>query len=208
MSDPRTELVGRSYDVIGDQFVEWRDRIIGDPRGWWVEQLVSRLPGDARVLELGCGNGIPDTKELAQRFRVTGVDISPEQVRKARANAPEAEFVVGDFTSLQLEPSSYDAVTAFYSFNHVPRDLLASLLADIRSWLVPGGLLLAAFGTNDTEGWTGRWLADTPMFFSSFPPETNSRLVDDAGFERLLDEVITLQEPDGEGTFQWVLARR
>jgi SAM-dependent methyltransferase len=79
MSDPRTELVGRSYDVIGDQFVEWRDRIIGDPRGWWVEQLVSRLPGDARVLELGCGNGIPDTKELAQRFRVTGADISPSR---------------------------------------------------------------------------------------------------------------------------------
>jgi SAM-dependent methyltransferase len=208
MSDPRTELVGRGYDVIGDRFVEWRNRIIGDPRGWWMEQLVSRLPADARVLELGCGNGIPDTKALAQRFRVKGVDISPEQVRRARANVPEAEFVVGDFTSLEIEPSSYDAVAAFYSFNHVPRDLLASLLDDIRSWLSPGGLFLAAFGTSDTEGWTGQWLGGTLMFFSSFPPETNSRLVDDAGFERLLDEVVTLQEPDGDGTFQWVLARR
>jgi hypothetical protein len=32
--------------------------------------------------------------------------------------------------------------------------------------------------------------------------------VDDAGFERVLDEVVTLREPDGDGTFQWVLAQR
>ena len=207
MTDSRTELVGRGYDVIGDTFVEWRDRIVGDPRRWWASQLVSRLPGGARVLELGCGSGVPDTQELAARFRVTGVDISPEQIRRARASVPEADFLVADMTALELEPESYDAVVSFYVFNHVPRELLPGLLADIHSWLVPGGFLLTAFGTSDNEGWTGDFLG-APTFFSSFPPETNSRLVDGAGFVRVLDELVTFQEPEGDATFQWILAHR
>ena len=207
MSDPRTRLVGEGYDVIGERFVAWRDRIVGDPRRWWADQLTSRVSGGARVLELGCGSGAPDTQELAKRFRVTAVDLSPEQIRRARAAVPDAEFIVADFTALELEPSSFDAVVAFYVFNHVPRELLAGLLDHIHAWLVPGGYLLTAFGTGDTDGWTGEWLGTT-MFFSSYLPETNSRLVDEAGFERLLDEVVTFLEPDGEATFQWVLARR
>ena len=207
MNDARTALVGAGYDLVGETFVEWRDRIVGDPRRWWADQLISRLPDGARILELGCGAGVPDTKALAARFRVTGVDISPAQIERARVAVPEAEFIVADLTALELEPASYDAVASFYVFNHVPRELLAALLSDIRNWLVPGGLLLTTFGTSDTEGWTGDFLG-APTFFSSYPHGVNSRLVDDAGFERLLDEVVTFLEPDGEATFQWILARR
>ena len=209
MKDPRTELVGRGYDEIADQFSEWRDRIVDDPRRWWADQLSSRLPDGARVLELGCGAGVPDTERLAERFRVTGVDISGEQIRRAHANVRNAEFLEADFTSLAFPPGSFDAVAAFYSFNHVPRELLAGLLSRIHSWLVPGGLLLATLGIGDTRAWTGEWLGTT-MFFSSYPPETNRRLLDEAGFERLLDELVTIVEPEPDGVvvFQWVLCRR
>jgi SAM-dependent methyltransferase len=207
MTDPRTELVGKGYDVIGDRFVEWRDRIVGDPRRIWADALTSRLlPGD-RVLELGCGAGLPDTRLLAEHFAVTGVDISARQVRRARVNVPGAGFIQADFTSLELEAASFEAVAASYSFNHVPRELLPGLLADIYSWLVPDGLLLAAFGTSDGPGWYGEWLG-APMFFSSFPPETTHRLIDEAGFERVLDDLGSFQEPEGEVSFHWVLARR
>jgi len=207
VTDPRIELVGQGYDVIGERFIEWRDSIVDDPRRRWAQQLTSRLSDGARVLELGCGAGVPDTHELATRFRVTGVDVSPEQIRRARAAVPHADFLIADFTAVELSPGSYDAVVSFYAFNHVPRELLPGLLADIHSWLVPAGLLLAAFGTGDTADWIGEWLGTT-MYFSSYPPETNSRLVVEAGFEQLYDEVVTFLEPDGEATFQWVLARR
>jgi SAM-dependent methyltransferase len=209
VTDPRTELVGRGYDEIADHFAEWRDRIVGDPRRWWADQLSSRLPDGACVLELGCGAGVPDTQRLAERFRVTGVDVSGEQIRRARTNVPNAEFVEADFTSLEFPSGSFDAVAAFYSFNHVPRELLAGVFARIHSWLVPGGLLLASLGICDTEAWTGEWLGTT-MFFSSFPSETNRRLLGEAGFDLLLDEHVTIvePEPDGEGAFQWVHCRR
>ncbi len=207
MTDPRTELVGRSYDRMGERFAEWRDRIVGDPRREWEEELVSRLHDGARVLELGCGAGVPDTQRLAVRFQVTGVDVSAAQVRRARTTVPQAEFIEADFTALELEPEAFDAVVSFYAFNHVPRESLAPTFARIHRWLAPRGLLMTALGTSDTEAWTGDWLG-APMFFSSFPPETNTRLVREAGFEILRDELVTFREPDGEVTFQWVLAMR
>jgi cyclopropane fatty-acyl-phospholipid synthase-like methyltransferase len=204
--DPRTELVGRGYDAIGVRFDEWRDRIVGDPRREWEDELVSRLDDGSRVLELGCGAGVPDTQRLAARYRVTGVDISNEQVRRARAAMPDVEFIRADLTALELDAGSFDAVVSFYAFNHVPRELLAPTFARIRDWLVAGGLLLTALGIGDLEEWTGEWLG-APMFFSSFPQRTNSELLREAGFELLRDELVTFSEPEGDVTFQWVLAR-
>jgi SAM-dependent methyltransferase len=206
VTDPRTQLVADGYDVMGEAFAEWRDRIVGDPRAVWRGELVSRLPPGSRVLELGCGSGVPDPQLLADRFRVTGVDVSPEQVRRATAAVPSAEFVCADFTELELEQGSFDGVAAFYSFNHVPRELLAPLFRSIRGWLVPGGLLVTALGTGNTEGWIGEWLG-VRMFFSSYPPLTNSRLIEEAGFELLRDDVVDFLEPEGEVVFQWILAR-
>ena len=95
---------------------------------------------------------------------------------------------------------------AFYGLNHVPRELLARLLERIRGWLVPGGLLCAAFGTSDNRGWTGEWLG-AETFFSRFPPEVNSRFVREAGFTIERDEVVVFQEPEGPAQFQWALAQ-
>jgi cyclopropane fatty-acyl-phospholipid synthase-like methyltransferase len=200
------QLVADGYDAIGETFAAWRDEIVGDPRREWEDELVSRLKPGARLLELGCGSGTPETKRLARRFRLRGVDVSSGQVERARAAIPEAEFVRADFTELELPPASFDAVASFYVFNHVPRELLAPLLGRIHGWLVPDGWLLTAFGVSDNAGWTGEWLG-APTFFASFPPDVNSRLVQDAGFAIERDEVVTFEEPEGPVSFQWVLAR-
>ncbi len=158
------------------------------------------------MLEVCCGGGAPETRRLAQRFAVTGVDISPLQVERARAAIPVAEFVCADITELELPAGSFDAVASFYAFNHVPRDLLAPLLGKIHGWLAPGGWLLTVFGTSDLPGWTGEWLG-AETFFSSFPPVINLRLVREAGFRITRDEVVTIEEPEGPARFQWVLAQ-
>jgi SAM-dependent methyltransferase len=204
--DSRTQIVADGYDAMGETFAVWREQIVGDPREEWEHELAGRLDDGARVLELGCGAGTPETKRFAKRFAVTGVDISPRQVERARVAIPEAEFLCADFTELELAPGSFDAVVAFYVFNHVPRDLLAPLLGRIHGWLVGGGRLMTAFGVSDTEGWTGEWLG-AETFFSSFPAEVNSRLVREAGFTIERDEIVTFEEPEGPARFQWVLAR-
>jgi SAM-dependent methyltransferase len=206
-ADDRTTLVGAGYDTMADTWESWSARVTDDPRLAWLDALLELLPENASVVELGCGNGTVETRELARHARLVGVDISEEQLRRARERVPEATFVQGDLTTIEFEPSSLDAVASFYVFNHVPRELLAGIFARIHGWLRPGGHFLAALGAGDIEAWTGEWLG-VPMFFSSFPPATNTRLLRDAGFELVRDEPITITEPEGPVTFHWILARR
>jgi SAM-dependent methyltransferase len=206
MGDARTRLVADAYDAIGETFADWRERIVGDPREEWERELVARLPAGARVLELGCGAGAPETRRLAARFRLTGVDISPRQVERARAAIPDAEFLEADFTELELPEASFDAVVSFYVFNHVPRELLAPLVERIHGWLRPGGWFMNAFGASDNPGWAGEWLG-AETYFAGFDPEVNSQLVREAGFAIERDELVTFEEPEGPATFHWILAR-
>jgi cyclopropane fatty-acyl-phospholipid synthase-like methyltransferase len=205
--DPRIELVQAGYEAIPDEYLEWTGRIEGDPKLDYLSRLVSQLAPGARVLELGCGAGEPCTRLLAERFEVTGVDVSGAQLARARENAPGARFVQADFTAAEFPQASFGAVAAFYCLNHVPRELLPDVFARVHSWLAPGGLFLASLGVGDEAAWTGDWLGAT-MFFSSYPPETNSQLLTGAGFEILTDELATMVEPEGEVTFQWVVCRR
>jgi SAM-dependent methyltransferase len=205
MTDARTQLVAHGYDTMADTWERWSSHIGNDPRADWLGKLVARLAAGSTVVELGCGNGTVETRMLAERFDVTGVDLSEEQLRRARERAPGARFVRADVTSVEFRESSLDAVCAFYVFNHIPRELLAAVFERIRAWLRPGGLFLASLGATDIEEWQGEWLG-VPMYFSSFAPERNRKLL--ASFDVLEDEVVTISETDGEATFQWVLARR
>jgi SAM-dependent methyltransferase len=207
VTDPRVEIVARGYDRIAERFAVWQGEIEDDPRAAWADDLISRLPDDARVLELGCGSGSRETLELARRFWLTGVDASAEQIRRARDRVPGADFLHADFLELGLPEASFDAVCSFYVFNHVPREHLGPLLERIATWLRPGGFTLNAFGVSDLEGWTGDWLG-AETYFSSFEPPENRRLVEAAGLTIVRDEVVELVEPEGPVRFQWILASR
>ena len=108
---------------------------------------------------------------------------------------------------MDFAAGAFDAVTAFYSIMHVPRDEHRALFGRIAGWLKPGGLFLASLSHVGGEDRTYEWLG-VEMFFSGFDAETNRRLVRDAGFELILDELVWMQEPQGEVAFLWVLARR
>ncbi len=207
MSDPRTELVGAGYDAMIDRWESWAGSIHDDPRHEWSAELTARLRPGARVLELGCGGGTRETRELAATFQLTGIDISERQLARARERAPRGDFRRDDFTAVEFGPASFDAVVSFYAFNHVPRELLAPLLSRIATWLEVDGWFMAAFGTTDLEAWTGDFLG-APTFFSSYQPEHNSELVRSAGLAIERDETVTISEPEGPVAFQWILARR
>lgn len=205
--DRRKRIVADGYDQIAERYGRWAAAIEDDPRDWLIARLVAELPLRARLLDLGCGSGVPSTVVLADRFEVVGVDNSTVQIEKARRNVPSATFIVGDLTEVDFPIGSFDAATAFYSLNHVPREEHAPLFARLSRWLVPGGLFLAAFGVNDEADWTGDWLG-VPMYFSSHDPDTTRGMLATAGFELLLDRVVEIREPEGPVSFFWVLARR
>ena len=201
------EIVARGYDAIALRYAEWAGRVVS-PALEWLRELDARLPDGANVLELGCGRGVPGTRELARRHSVTGVDISAVQIELARHHVPEASFVHADAIELEIAPASLDAVVALYLFGHVPAEEQRELIGRIALWLNDGGLLLATFGAGEPgEEVDGDWLG-APMFFASLGGEAYLPLLRDCGLVPLRKEVIVQHEPGhGDIAFHWVLAQ-
>jgi ubiquinone/menaquinone biosynthesis C-methylase UbiE len=204
--DERKQLVADGYDRMSDRYAAWAAQIEGDPRDRMITELTRRLPLGGRLLDLGCGSGVPSTKVLAEQFEVVGVDFSTAQIERARVNVPTAEFLVADLTEFEFPDASFDAVTAFYALDHVPREQHRALFSRVARWLVPDGLFLASTGHKDEADWTGEWLG-VPTYFSSHAPDVTRRLLADAGFELEIDEIVEIVEPEGAESFLWILAR-
>ncbi len=96
------------------------------------EQYLAEIafPDDARVLEVGCGQG-PVARALSSSpgiGEVVGVDPSPIFVEKARELAAELSnlsFLEGDARALPLEDRSFDVVLFHTTLCHVPQPELA-----------------------------------------------------------------------------------
>jgi SAM-dependent methyltransferase len=207
--DPR-RLVRQGYDRIAQRYLFWNlNDVQNSPaEKRFLPMVLHSFPVGARCIDLGCGNGLPHTQTLTQRFKVIAVDFSIAQLRLARQHAPQALLLQADMTLLLLPSGSLDAAVALYSIIHIPREAHGRLFRQIAIWLKSGGLFLVALMKDDLprcieDDWLG-----APMFWSGHDPATNVGLIRNAGFE-VLDRDIVTQIEDGEQVdFLWVLAKR
>ena len=205
--DPK-QIVAQGYDRIAERYSQWVNRTRTDERGRYASLLLQQLPAGATVLELGCGTGIPTTRELAQHCKVIGVDLSERHVEFARHNVPDATFLQADMTKLAFPPANFDAVVAFYSIIHVPRAKHPQLLHAIAAWLRPGGMLIATMGANSTEAAIEQDWLGAPMYWSHFDSQTNQLLVQEAGLQILSAQEETADEDGIPVTFLWIVAQK
>jgi cyclopropane fatty-acyl-phospholipid synthase-like methyltransferase len=155
------------------------------------------------VLDLGCGCGVPATAALAERFAVTGVDISPVQIERARRLVPAAQFLCQDMAQAYFQPESFSAIVSFFAIIHVPVAEQPEILMKLSHWLRPRGYLLA---TVATRAWTGTeedWHG-ARMYWSHADRETYLAWVRDAGFEVLWTRFI----PEGDSGHTLLLAKK
>jgi cyclopropane fatty-acyl-phospholipid synthase-like methyltransferase len=160
------------------------------------------LPPRARVLDLGCGAGVPASRILANLgFRVTGLDISAVQIDRARSLVPDATFVHADMAGWECEPGSFDGIVSLYALIHVPLQDQQRLFPRLKYWLTPGGYLLAIVGH---ERWTGvEDYMGAPMFWDHADTATYLAWLQEAGLDPLWHRVI----PEGAARHTLVLAR-
>jgi len=186
-----------------------------DPEAPWVpaalvnqvlELCGSAKPG-GRVLDVGCGNGLPGLAAIAERHAATGVDVSAAQSEAAKRNVPNATVLQRDIAAQDFPASSFDAVVAFYVLEHLPREEHGSLFARFAQWLCPGGHLLLTLEKGADSGTVSDWL-DVPMYFSQFDEETTSNLLHSAGFDVVLRDTESQLEADSEIEYVWFHARK
>jgi O-antigen chain-terminating methyltransferase len=148
-----------------------------------LEHYLKDLRSAAPVLDLGCGRG-----ELLLMLREAGVEasgIDSDPALVAAAIRRGLEVVETDVLDglRALDDSSCGGVTAVHLFEHLPAEVLASVLAEVRRVLRPGGLVVAECPNPHSlrVGATLFW--QDPTHLRPLLPETLELLLRASGFE-------------------------
>jgi ubiquinone/menaquinone biosynthesis C-methylase UbiE len=197
----RKHLVEQGYDRIARDYLATKPGEAAQVLSTLI-LLTTYLPDGAKVLDLGCGAGVPATQFLSRRFDATGVDVSAQQLELARTFAPNATLIKSDMTALSFPEATFDLVVAFYSIIHVPREEQPALVVNIYEWLKPGGRFLATWPLVEWEGEEKDWQGwGGTMWWSHFGGVDNLSMLREAGF--IIESV---EEHVGEEDWLWVVA--
>lgn len=138
MVEPRMpESAATVYNDLGR---DYEDAFGHQPEvGATLEHLLTLLPAEANVLDLGSGTGWPVAATIADAgHRLTGYDVSDTMVRLARDRVPAASFERADMRLLDFEPGRWDAVLTFFSMLQIPCQEQDTMLTRLVSWLALG----------------------------------------------------------------------
>jgi ubiquinone/menaquinone biosynthesis C-methylase UbiE len=180
---PERSAQAAAFDHIGERY----DLAFPHKEGQLAagEWLIGQLPAGARVLDAGCGTGLPTSRQLLEAgLSVTGIDISEVMLALARKHVPAADLRMIDLTEIGPELTRFDAAVAFFSLLMLPRAQIPVALDRLREVLVPGGLLAVGMVEADVD--------DVPIDFlgasvrvTGYPRDELALVVETAGFEVL-----------------------
>ncbi|WP_069815829.1 class I SAM-dependent DNA methyltransferase [Streptomyces sp. TP-A0874] len=174
-----------AFDAIGPRYSEAFPHKEGQlAAGRW---LLEALPPDSRILDVGCGTGLPTARQLSDAgHRVVGVDLSAGMVELARDNVPKAEFHQRDMAGLSAGgPRAlglFDAATAFFSLVMLPRREIPEALRTIHGLLRPDGLLALSMVEADVDDCPVPFLGHT-IRVSGYLRDELRQVVEASGFE-------------------------
>lgn len=146
----------REYDLIADWFPTDRGRTVGVAEALAV---AATLPVRSRILDVGCGNGVPVTEALVNAgYRVVGLDSSAGMLARFQANLPGTLVVRGDARRCPFVNGGFDAAISMGMVFHLSRGDQAAAFASVSRVLKAGAPFLftgAEIEEADDAGITG-----------------------------------------------------
>lgn len=131
-----------------------------------IDHIAGFLPAGARVLEVGAGTGRQAVELQRRGFAVTAIELADSNYA-AHQLFPIVEY---DGRTIPLADASVDVVFSSNVLEHV--DDLASLHAEIRRVLTPGGMCLHVLPTHAWRFWTTvASYPDALVYLAAFLPQ-------------------------------------
>jgi ubiquinone/menaquinone biosynthesis C-methylase UbiE len=122
-----------SYDEPGNPIVAIEQRVVA-------ELLAPRPLGEA--LDAACGTGRHARRLVDLGHTVSGFDLTPEMLDRARVSVPEADFQVADLRELPYPDASFQTVVCGLALAHLPS--LGTAVGELSRVLRPGGRLIVS----------------------------------------------------------------
>lgn len=138
-----------SYNKIVRWYAEERSQsTIGIPE---VRSLLQMLDKGARILDVGCGTGVPIGRYITQQnqFSLFGIDSSAEMVALFRENLPEASVQCVRIQESDFFSLTFDAAISWGVLFHLLPEDQENVLAKIAGALKVGGYLLFTSGQEE-----------------------------------------------------------
>jgi ubiquinone/menaquinone biosynthesis C-methylase UbiE len=205
-------VIEHGYDTVADSYLAWSAPRPTLTRAAYIERLLENLPKGAKILELGCGAGVPSTQNLiSSGMSVTGVDISGAQIALARKHVPEATLIHCDMMKLEFTPATFDAVVGFYSIFHLPKDEQVIMIERVQMWLKEGGWFLCNFNSEEGEFVRENWFKpEVTMISASLGVEGTREMFQKHGqlLTMVEDEVAVEKVGSTEERFHWIFAKK
>jgi len=162
--------------------------------------------GKQNLLELGAGTGRDGKFFQGNGLDVLCTDLSPEMVQLCQAKGLAAQVM--DFRAWDLPENSFDAVYAFSSLLHVPKQDIRTVLAQIKSAMRPGALFF--YGVYGGYTFEGIWEKDPlePKRFYAYYTDDQIQQLAGEFFEIVEFQEILLDPPGKRFHFQALVLRK
>lgn len=166
-----------TYDRLAVEFARARDRTLFERK--WLDRILNHAPG-RRVLDLGCGPGIPIARYLVdRRATVTGIDGAAAMVTLFHQNLPREEVYHADMRGLVME-REYDVVLAWNSFFHLSPNDQRAMFPVFAAHCAPRAVL--AFTAGPRAGEPIGKVHNETVYHASLDPEEYRDLLAAHGF--------------------------
>ena len=201
MTKSKSEIVREGYTDIAQKYHNQRHLY---PNKTLLLKFMKHVPKNSRILDLGCGAGIPISKFLTDACcKVTGIDFADGMLKLARKNVPKAKFLKMNMTELNFKENSFDGAVSFYAIIHVPRKKHSRIYKSLHKILINNAVILVNAGGHKKWEETAEDYMGVPMFWSFFSPMKTRRIIENSGFKIIWNKILKL---GGETQF-WVMAR-
>jgi len=145
-----TRYLKERYDRIAESYMG--SRALFDNMSQ-LEMLAELIPIKSKVLDLGCGTGLPVAKFFSDRgHEVIGIDLSDRMIALARANVPNGKFFINDVMEILFDEDCFDLIVSFYCLVHLSKDNQRTIFNNIIHWLKVGGYFYFSLGTKEYTG--------------------------------------------------------
>ena len=105
--------------------------------------IISEHVAGARALDFGCGAGRSSRFLQNLGFNVTGVDVSEDMLRIARAVDPAGDYrLVPEDNLNEFCVGTFDLVLSAFTFDNIPAATKVRIFVDLRELLTPKGMLV------------------------------------------------------------------